>query len=336
MSAVYRTILTGLIAGIIALAGCGGGSSSGTNVAGIGGTGRTISGTITGFGSIFVNDVEYDIDNASFDINDDSSPGLSEDDLSIGMVVTLTGNDDGTVGVASQVVYDNEIKGPVSGLIDVPGLAGVKQSFSVFGVNVVVDVAGTTFDDSGAPGFSFATLAEGDIVELSGLFDSSNTLVASYIEKTDDLDPGSSEVELKGTPDAGTDAGIDDSFILNGVTVNIVAGTDLSDVPGSRVTDTQFIEVKGTLITPSPVIIEATRIEQEDEGIDPEDGEASLEGFISNFTDNSSFMVSGQQVNATDATFEPAGLTLRNDLRVEVEGMIVNGILIAEKVELED
>lgn len=334
MSAVYRTILTGLIAGIIALAGCGGGSGSGTNVAGIGGTGRTISGTITGFGSIFVNDVEYDIDNASFDINDDSSPGLSEDDLSIGMVVTLTGNDDGTVGVASQVVYDNEIKGPVSGLADVPGFAGVKQSFSVFGVDVVVDVAGTTFDDSSAPGFSFATLAEGDIVELSGLFDSSNTLVASYIEKTDDLDPGSSEVELKGTPDAGTDAGIDDNFILNGVTVNIVAGTDLSDIPGSRVTDTQFIEVKGTLINTNT--IEATRIEQEDEGIDPDDGEVSLEGFISDFTDNSSFMVSGQQVNATDATFEPAGLTLRNDLRVEVEGRIVNGILIAEKVEQED
>ena len=77
-------------------------------------------------------------------------------------------------------------------------------------------------------------------------------------------------------------------------------------------------------------------IEQEDEGIDPDDGEASLEGFISDFTDNSSFMVSGQQVNATDATFEPAGLTLSNDLRVEVEGTIVNGILIAEKVELEE
>ena len=332
MSAVYRTILTGLIAGIIALAGCGGGG--GTNVAGIGGTGKTISGTITGFGSIFVNDVEYDIDNASFDINDDSSPGLSEDDLSIGMVVTLTGNDDGTVGVASQVVYDNEIKGPVSNLE--LSLDGTTKSFMVFGVDVVVDVAGTTFNNSSAPGFSFATLAEGDIVELSGLFDSSNTLVASYIEKTDDLDPGSSEVELKGTPDAGTDAGIGDSFTLNGVTVNIVAGTDLSDIPGSRVTDTQFIEVKGTLITPSPAIIEATRIEQEDEGIDSDDGEVSLEGFISDFTDNSSFLVSGQQVNATDATFEPAGLTLRNDLRVEVEGTIINGILIAGKVELED
>jgi hypothetical protein len=334
MTTVYRTIITSLVAGIIVLAGCGGGG--GTNVAGIGGTGKTISGTITGFGSIFVNDVEYDIDNASFTINDDSSPGLGQADLRIGMVVTLTGSDDGTVGVASQVVYDNEIKGPVSGLADVPGFAGVKQSFSVFGADVVVDVADTTFDDSDAPGFSFATLAEGDIVEVSGLFDSSNTLVASYIEKTDDLDPGNSEVELKGTPDAGTDAGVGESFTINGVTVNIVAGTDLSDLPGNRVTDTQFIEVKGTLVTTGPDIIDAIRIEPEDGDMDSEDGEASIEGFVTDFINNSSFRVSGQQVDATGAEFEPAGLVLSNDLRVKVEGTIINGTLNAEKVELKD
>jgi len=333
MTAVYRTILTCLVAGLIALAGCGGGGG-GTNVAGIGGTGKTISGTITGFGSIFVNDVEYDIDNASISINDDSNPGLSQADLRIGMVVTLTASDDGTVGTATLVVYDNEIKGPVSGLTTISG--GLKKSFSVFGVPVVVDIAGTEFDDSDAPGFSFATLANDDIVEVSGLFDSTNTLVATYIEKTDDLDPGSSEVELKGTPDAETDAGVGDSFTLNGVTVNIVAGTDLSDIPGGRVTDTQFIEVKGTLMSSSPAIIDANRIEQEDDGINSDDGEASVEGFISDFIDNSSFKVAGQPVNATNAEFEPNGLVLSNDLLVEVEGTIANGILNAKQVELED
>jgi len=103
MTAVYKIILAGLIAGITALAGCGGGGG-GTNVAGIGGTGKTISGTITGFGSIFVNGVEYDVDNASFNINNDNSPGLGQADLRIGMVVILTGSDDGTVGTATQVL----------------------------------------------------------------------------------------------------------------------------------------------------------------------------------------------------------------------------------------
>jgi len=332
MSVFYRTILTGLIAGIIALAGCGGGGGSGTNVAGIGGTGKTISGTITGFGSIFVNDVEYDIDNASFSIKEDNSPGLSETDLRVGMVVTLTGSDDGTVGVASQVVYDNEIKGPVSNLTTVSG--GLKKSFSVFGLNVVVDVAGTKFDQGSTPNFSFATLAEGDIVEASGLFDSSNTLITTYIEKTDDLDPGNNEVEIKGTPDR--DAGIGEFFILNGVKVNIVAGTDLSDIPGNRVTATQFIEVKGILIKTNPDEVDASSIELEDDGIGSTDGEASIEGFVSEFVDNSNFKVSGQRVDATGATFVPAGLMLENDLRVEVEGTIVNGTLNAVKIEQED
>jgi len=333
MTAVYRIILAGLIAGIIALAGCGGGGG-GTNVAGIGGTGRTISGTITGFGSIFVNGVEYDIDNASISINDDSNPGLNQSDLRIGMVVTLIANDDGTVGTASQVAYDNEIKGPVSGLVFT---GGTTKSFTIFGLSVVADVASTTFDNSSAPGFDFAALADGDVVEVSGLFTSSNTLIATYIEKTDDLDPGNSEVELKGAPNTGTDAGVGENFILNGVTVNILAGTDLSDVPGNRVTGTQFIEVKGTLVSTSPgYSVDAIRIKQEDEGISPEDGEASIEGFVSDFVDNSNFKVSGQQVNATGATFVPAGLVLSNDMLVEVEGTIVNGTLNAVKVEQGD
>ncbi|HHJ16390.1 MAG TPA: hypothetical protein ENJ80_06800 [Gammaproteobacteria bacterium] len=333
MTVVYRSILTGLIAVIITLAGCGGGGG-GTTLSGIGGTGKTISGTITQFGSIFVNGVEYDIDNASFTVNDVSSPGLSQADLRIGMVVTLTGNDDGTVGVASEVIYDNEITGPVSNLVASPG--GTTLSFTVFDVNVVADVANTTFDNDNAPGFSFATLADGDIIEVSGLFDNSSTLVASYIEKTDDLNLGSSEVEIKGTPVTGTDAGVGQSFIMNGITINILAGTDLSDLPGGRVTDAQFIEVKGTLVTASPAEINATSIELEGEGIGSDEGEASIEGFVTEFNDNSDFKVSGQPVDATGATFEPAGLVLRNDLHVEVEGLLVNGILIADEVKEEN
>ncbi len=333
MTLVNRTILAGLLAIITLSTGCGGGGG-GSTLAGIGGTGKTVSGTITGFGSIFVNGVEYDIDNAAISINDDSSPALSQADLRIGMVVTLTASDDGTVGTATRVIYDNEIKGPVSNLSTLSG--GLKKTFTIFGTNAVVDVAGTSFDDSNAPGFSFATLADGDVVELSGLFDSAGTLVATYIEKTDDLNPGNSEVEIKGVPATGTDAGVGQSFMLDGVTVNILPGTDLSELPGGRVNDTFAVEIKGTLLGSNPARIDATRIKQAEKNIDSGDGEASIEGFISDFTDNSSFRVSGTRVNASGATFEPAGLVLGDDLRVEVEGMLVSGILNAEKVELKN
>jgi len=332
MSTVCRFILASLAAVVVALSGCGGGGSS--TVAGIGGTGKVASGTITAFGSIFVNDIEYDIDSALLEVNDDNSAGLSQDDLRIGMVVTVTAVVDGDTGIASLVVYDNEIEGPVSGLID-PG-NGLTKSFSVMGIDVIVDNTGTEFDEGEAPGFSFATIANDDVVEISGFFDGLKVLNASYIKKTDDFVSGESKVELKGTPDAGTDAGAGDSFRLDGIIVNIVVDADLSKVQGERVTDAMFVEVEGTLSSGNPLTIDAFRIEQEDDGLEEDAGEAELEGFVSDFADNGNFKVDGQLVDATHAEFEPAGLVLSDGMKVKVEGVIEGGILNARKVKQED
>jgi len=335
MSTVCRFISASLAIVLVALSGCGGGGG-GSTVAGIGGTGKIASGTITDFGSIFVNGIKYDIDSASLEVNDDDSAGLSQDDLRIGMVVTVTAVVEGSSGVASLVVYDNEIEGPVSGLTD-PG-NGLTKSFSVIGVDVVVDGTGTEFDDGEAPGFSFATISNDDVVEISGFIDGSNILNATYIKKTDDFVSGGSEVEFKGTADAGTDAGAGDSFTLDGVTVNIRADADLSEVPGERVTDAMFVEVKGTLTNDNPLTIDAFRIEQEDDGLEEDAGEIELEGFVSDFVDNSNFRVDGQLVDASDAEFKPTDLDLRlsDGTKVEVEGTIEGGILNARKVEEED
>ena len=58
-----RAILHSLLSAVFVsiLASCGGGGGS----AGIGGTGITSGGTITGFGSIFVNGVKYNTDAAT-------------------------------------------------------------------------------------------------------------------------------------------------------------------------------------------------------------------------------------------------------------------------------
>ena len=49
----------------------------------------TSTGTITGFGSVFVNGIEFETGSSSFDVDD--NPSSSEDDLAIGMVVTVVG-----------------------------------------------------------------------------------------------------------------------------------------------------------------------------------------------------------------------------------------------------
>ncbi len=334
MSTVFRFILAGLAALLASLNGCGGGGG-GSTLSGIGGTGKIASGTITGFGSIFVNDIEYDIDSASLEVNDDDSAGLSQDDLRIGMVVTVTAVVDGDTGVASLVVYDNEIEGPVSGISELNG--GLNKSFSVLGVGVLVDIADTEFDDGEVPGFSFATIANDDVVEISGFFDASNVLHATYIKKTDDFD-SDSEVEFKGTADVSLvdGAGSGDSFNLDGVTVNILADADLSEVTGGRVSNGMFVEAEGRLTSDNPLTIDAFRIEQEDDGLEDDAGEAELEGFVSDFVDSSNFKVDGQPVDASEAEFEPAGLVLTDGMKVEVEGTIEDGILNADKVKQED
>lgn len=334
MSTVFRFIVAALAAVLVSLNGCGGGGG-GSTVSGIGGTGKIASGTITGFGSIFVNDIEYDIDSASLEVNDDDSAGLSQDDLRIGMVVTVTAVVDGGTGVASLVVYDNEIEGPVSGISELN--AGLNKSFSVLGVGVLVDIADTEFDDGEVPGFSFATIANDDVVEISGFFDASNVLNATYIKKTDDFD-SDSEVEFKGTADVSLvdGAGSGDSFNLDGVTVNILADADLSEVTGGRVSDGMFVEAEGRLTNDNPLTIDAFRIEQEDDGLEDDAGEAELEGFVSDFVDTSNFKVDGQLVDASEAEFEPAGLVLSDGRKVEVEGIIEDGILNADKVKQED
>ena len=61
--------------------------------------------------------------------------------------------------------------------------------------------------------------------------------------------------------------------------------------------------------------------------------EAEVEGIITAFTSTALFSVNGLPVNASGIVV-PAGVKL--GARVEVEGSIVNGVLVAKKVELED
>ena len=145
MAAVTLLLLAGL-------AGCGGGSGGGTSIAsGIGGTGKIASGSITGFGSIFVNGVEYNIDAANCSVDDTDVTGACQANLALGMVVAVEGTVSGSVGTATSVVFDANVEGPVSGLVT--SADGFTRSFSVLGINVTVDKGTTLFDDS-FPGFT--------------------------------------------------------------------------------------------------------------------------------------------------------------------------------------
>jgi hypothetical protein len=307
------------------LAGCGGGSNSSLAGGGIGGTGITASGAITGFGSIFVNRIEFETAGASRDVDGETTVSDGSDDaavLGIGMVVTVTGtlNDDGVTGTAETIQYDDAVQGPVQGpIIDVDPLA---RSFSVMGISVTMQKVNTVFSN-----VTFDTLKPDDLVEVSGFFGATGALQATRIERKD-----GSEIEVKGTVTG-----------LNGTTFTLAVGytsaatyavdAAAATLPAGGLAVNQYVEVKGTL---TGTAIDATSVELKSEGfVDAE--YVSIEGIVTNYISNGDFRVAGQQVAASVAEFVPASLVgnLSDGVEVEVDGAIQGGVLMASKVEAE-
>ncbi len=269
-----------------------------------------VQGAITAKGSIFVNGVEFETDSSSISIDD--NPGAN-DGLKVGMVVTVNGSidDSGNHGVASTVLFDDEVQGAVSSLVD----NGLSKTFSVLGQNVVADITSTVFDNT-----SYAALGNGDIVEVSGALLSDGTIIATRVE-----DKGiSTKVERKGTVSAlsGT------TFTLG--TINVDATSATMDPTDLVLADGQFVEVEGTF---DGTTILATKVQLEDSGFDDNIAKVSLEGAITSFNSNADFILNGQAVDASSATLTPTTLILAERVVVEVEGPIVNGVLQAYKVE---
>src|SRR6185369_12089525 len=79
------------------------------------------------------------------------------------------------------------------------------------------------------------------------------------------------------------------------------------------------------------------RVELEDEIKALENEEFEVEGFVANLTE-SGFMIGATQVSFSSATLFRNGVAadLAEGVKVEVEGDMVNGILVAEKITFKD
>src|SRR6266849_192945 len=93
-TSLFGTLLFGTL---FALASCGGGSS------GTGGSGVTTFGKITGFGSVIVNGVEFSTSGAMI-LRDDVP--VTQGDLRVGMVVTVSGTHSGSSGDATRTAVN--------------------------------------------------------------------------------------------------------------------------------------------------------------------------------------------------------------------------------------
>ncbi|HEB88236.1 MAG TPA: hypothetical protein ENI85_01575, partial [Deltaproteobacteria bacterium] len=310
---------------------CTGGDGSVADNGGMSGTGIS-QGSISSFGSIFVNGVEWEVGSATVELDGTSA---SAADLRLGMVVRIQGDfgPNGTTGSALSVVFDDSLEGPIErDPVDVvPG--GLEKSFSVLGTTVVMHQSHTTF----ANGAGFASLVADDVVEVSGFLDATGSIQATRIELKGSF-PAIDGVELHGTvANLMQGASDDGDFELGGILVHYVAapGTIFSDGTRNGLTDGNLVEVKGTLRI-NGVEIDASEIEFESRGLSGDADEVEIEGFVTNRVSNTSFRVDGTLVDASMATFEPGGLMVADGAELEVEGRLENGVLLADRVKSED
>ncbi len=300
--------------------------------AGISGTGIVL-GVITGFGSIFVNGVEYDIDQASIDIDGNATSG--QNNLALGMIVRLdaTDNGDGT-GLANSVVYDDAIEGPIE---QAPILSTVNKNIktlNILGQTVLIDAASTTFTIDNGTNFSFNSIAKGDVVEVSGFTDlKSSMIIATRVEKKVGGSNRYIPVELHGAIQSlGTG-----SITVQGVSV------DISSISDSEITDLDLqglkvgvhVEVNGEYVSSSS--IKANHIEGEDDDIQKlfnATGNISLQGIISEYTRGDDFFeldgivvdISGIVPSITDQ--------LKEGIQVQIKGQYSGNELIAQELEI--
>jgi Domain of unknown function (DUF5666) len=323
----------------LALAACGGSAESvDTTPLPASGTSKSVIGTISGFGSVFVNGVEYDTNGASYEVDDASASDDSA--LAVGMVVVVQGsvNADGRTGSARSISYDDEIEGLVEDLAVDANDPSIK-TFTVMKTLVRVDQNSTNFDAEDDAGFSFDTIMNGDHVEVSGEYEG-DILVASYIEKQDSADD---DFEAKGTVTEYDGA---DHFVLllrNGNTLDITLAAG-AEIPSVGIADDQYVEIEGTIPDPVafPDAVLATKVELEDDDHFGGD-EVEIKGMLNYDLETEMWSVRDVALAFDDNTkYKPASLMdsvadgSADGLTVEVEGYMLDEVLQVEEIKLEE
>ena len=319
-----------ILCSILLTVSCNSSGGGGGKVAGggIGGSGVISSGRITAFGSVEVNGTNFDTSNAEIIINgveigvgDDFVP----DNLELGMVVTVEGRiEDDERFVADRVIYNANVIGPVE---DISDIDATTKEIVVLGQTVIVNVV-TLFE-----GTDFNAIAEDDVVAVSGYFDDTGIIRATFLEKTGDI-TSVLEFEVTGfVEDLDPDL---ETFMINDLIIDYSLISD--ELPDGIPADDQFVEVQGELVAGEII---AETIELADE-LDGEDGdEVEIMGFVTKViseNDIIKFKIGNQEVHVdsdpeTVIYVDGAPSDITPGQLLSAEGSLEDGILVAVEIE---
>ena len=323
-----RTMLVAVAALIVLVACGGGGSMSATGVTAMTQSVAT-SGTITAFGSVFVNGVRYDISAARLKKN---GKAVTQAALAVGEVATVRGHQNlGTgQGSADSVEVEDNVVGPIA-TIDVAG-----NMLTALGQTVKV-TASTSFGKGITPG-DLTGLTAGDPIEVSGLADAAGTIVATRIGRAETGEP----LQVLGKV-ASFDAGTH-TFNINSLIVDATTAM-LSGFTSGQPANDDLVVVRGTQFDATAVRLTADAVELattdprvSEDGSHAESGHVELEGLVMNYVSATDFEVDSAKVTTTPDTKFSGGsaMDLADNVRVEVRGMLdANQVLVADAVEID-
>ncbi len=280
------------------------------------GTGYIANGTLSGFGSIFVNDIEFFTDQANISIN--GVQNRPESDLRIGMVLTVDGSlgGSGTTGTASTVVYQANALGLIDRAPTPDGAGGFE--FGVLGQSISIE-SRTIF-----AGFLSPTdLQVGDYVEVSG-FPSETGVLASRIERKS----SGPNVQVQGVVANLTG----NTFTVGALTVDYTIA-QISNMPPGGLANGIAVVAGG----PTPVngVLQATSIQGASQNLQGASN-ASITGLVANYVPGSSMTVNGQfMLIASDTQFaNGSAADLADGSFVKADVMVYNGgsTVVATKI----
>lgn len=303
----------------LSLVACGGGGGiDGTGGGGGGGGGGGIDGTgmafgtITGFGSVFVNGIEFSTGNSTIKLDDNS---VSQGDLRVGMVVRVDGSIDNRT--AATITVDDAVKGRVENVVD---------------ANRIVVMGQTVLIDNQTQRANNVVPAINDYVEVHGLPSADGTITAGFIERKTTLP--TPPFVVKGfvkNHDATAR-----TFVVGTLSVNYSAATT-NDMPAGS-WNGLVIDAKGSTCAGSPVCgtLTASKVERGGAVI-ANIAKAEVEGFVVSGT-SASFVLGSQQVLTSASTVFEGGLPedVVPGVKLEAEGPVSNGVLNAVKISLRD
>jgi hypothetical protein len=283
----------------------------------------TVTGTVTGFGSVIIDGTRFDDAAASVkvDTNPTELAAGSLPDVKLGMHVEATS----TAGKLSNVTIRASLVGVV-GAVD----AGA-SSFTVHQQSVsVVSTGATPTVFEGLSGL--AALVAGDVVEVHGTVDDSRKVVATRVERKARSDTAA------GTRVGGLVQALDataKTFKLGDLTVNYSAATV---VPASKTLANGQMVAAFALAAPSaasPGVAAVLQAKGVKIVVPEEGGKLAVGGRVMAYVSLADFTVQGVRIDASAATFEGgAAADVVAGANVAVQGTVVAGVLKATQLRV--